>query len=149
MPFSQRIVNGKCVLFHFVTRSERVGEWGITGYGVAVGMEVAMVRYQRQQALWRRKGMSTHPASIPFHSPPLPFSIPSITLHIQITHSPTPPVFKCWKCRQHSFHTGHEIMKTFTIWDILLLLEAICYIVFILLVALEFCSTSFSMYCLT
>lgn len=93
--------------------------------------------------------MSDHPTFISFHSPPLPFSTPSVTLCVHITPSPTPPIFERWKCLQHSSHTGHEIMKTFTIWDVLLLLEAICYIVFILLVALEFCSTSFSMYCLT
>ena len=46
--------------------------------------------------------------------------------------------------RQSVLH-GHGIMKTLTIWDILLLLEAVCYVVFIVLVALEFCSTSFSM----
>lgn len=56
---------------------------------------------------------------------------------------PTPPPFHAMK-RQSVFH-GHGIMKTLTIWDILLLLEAVCYVVFIVLVALEFCSTSFSM----
>ena len=37
-------------------------------------------------------------------------------------------------------------MKEITVWDILLLLEFIVYFVFMLLVALEFCSTSFSVY---
>lgn len=38
------------------------------------------------------------------------------------------------------------IMKEFTIWDGLLLLEFGVYFVFMLLVALEFCSTSFAVY---
>ena len=38
-------------------------------------------------------------------------------------------------------------MKAITIWDIALLLEAVVYVIFAGLVALEYCSTSYNVYC--
>ena len=37
-------------------------------------------------------------------------------------------------------------MKAITIWDIALLLEAVVYVIFAGLVALEYCSTSYNVY---
>ena len=44
------------------------------------------------------------------------------------------------------YRCPNESMKSITVWDVALLLEAIVYIVFAALVALEYCTTSYNMY---
>ena len=47
----------------------------------------------------------------------------------------------------HFLFSVAESMKAITIWDIALLLEAVVYVIFAGLVALEYCSTSYNVYC--
>lgn len=46
----------------------------------------------------------------------------------------------------HILFSLAESMKAITIWDIALLLEAVVYVIFAGLVALEYCSTSYNVY---
>ena len=48
--------------------------------------------------------------------------------------------------QKNSFSLIDEVMKTISLWDVSLLLEAVVFLVFIVFVALEFCSTSYAMY---
>lgn len=84
--------------------------------------------------------------------PPLLSNVHELTLS-KLSHFVYTP-FTHQSISIHSSHSSNihilfslaESMKAITIWDIALLLEAVVYVIFAGLVALEYCSTSYNVY---
>ena len=74
--------------------------------------------------------------------------IPSKVSHFVYTLFTDQPIsiYSSHSSNIHILFSLAESMKAITIWDIALLLEAVVYVIFAGLVALEYCSTSYNVY---